>query len=100
MLTSRGFSDVRAVMAYRAFSGFLLGHLLLEVSLLGAETSPAEEPLDEGNSDVPNADQKLDLGRFPHVNRLQGHLSEDHAAAEFEQGLEDVLDRLDRAVHE
>ena len=45
---SRGFSDVRAVMAYRAFSSFLLGHLLLEGSLLGAPTSPAEQPLDEG----------------------------------------------------
>jgi TetR/AcrR family transcriptional regulator, tetracycline repressor protein len=100
MLTSRGFSDARAVMAYRAFSSFLLGHLLLEASLLGAQTSPAEEPLDEGESDVPNTDQKLDLGRFPHIQRLEGPLSEDHAAAEFEQGLEDVLDRLDRSIAE
>jgi TetR/AcrR family tetracycline transcriptional repressor len=97
MLMSRGFSDVRAVMAYRAFSSFLLGHLLLEV---GAQISPAEEPLDEGESDVPNADQKLDLARFPHVARLEGPLSEDRAAAEFEQALEDVLDRLDRSIAE
>ena len=100
MLMSRGFSDAHAVMAYRAFSGFLLGHLLLEASLLGAQTSPAEEPLDEGNSDVPNADQKLDLARFPHVQRLEGPLSEDRATAEFEQALEDVLDRLDRSIAE
>ncbi|HKO95135.1 MAG TPA: TetR/AcrR family transcriptional regulator C-terminal domain-containing protein [Polyangiaceae bacterium] len=100
MLMSRGFSDVRAVMAYRAFSSFLLGHLLLEASLLGAQTSPAAEPLDEGGSDVPNADQKLDLGRFPHVQRLEGPLSEDRAEAEFEQALEDVLDRLDRSIAE
>ena len=100
MLISRGFSDVHAVLAYRAFSSFLLGHLLLEASLLGAQTSPAEEPLDEGDSDVPNADQKIDLDRFPHVHRLEGPLSQDHAAAEFEQGLEDVLDRLDRFVAE
>ena len=100
MLISRGFSDVRAVMAYRAFSSFLLGHLLLEASLLGAPTSPAEEPLDEGESDVPNADQKLDLAGFPHVQRLEGPLSEDHATAEFEQALEDVLDRLDRSIAE
>ena len=72
MLMSRGFSDVRAVMAYRVFSSFLLGHLLLEASLLGAQTSPAEEPLDEGASDVPNADQKIDLDRFPHIQRLEG----------------------------
>jgi AcrR family transcriptional regulator len=100
MLMSRGFSDVRAVMAYRAFSSFLLGHLLLEASLLGAQTSPPEEPLDEGESDVPNTDQKLDLDRYPHIQRLEGPLSEDNAAAEFEQGLEDVLDRLDRSIAE
>jgi TetR/AcrR family tetracycline transcriptional repressor len=100
MLMSRGFSAARAVMAYRAFSSFLLGHLLLEASLLGAQTSPAEEPLDEGESDVPNADQELDLAAFPHVQRLEGPLSEDHAEAEFEQALEDVLDRLDRSIAE
>jgi AcrR family transcriptional regulator len=100
MLISRGFSDARAVMAYRAFSSFLLGHLLLEVTVLGAQTSPAEEPLDEGESDVPNADQVLDLDEFPHVQRLEAQLSEDHAAAEFEQALEDLLDWLDRLITE
>jgi AcrR family transcriptional regulator len=99
-LISRGFSDARAVMAYRSFSSFLLGHLLLEASLLGAQTSPAEEPLDEGNSDVPNADQQLHLDKFPHIQRLEAQLSEDHAAPEFEQALEDLLDRLDRLIAE
>ena len=97
-LIARGFSDARAVTAYRAFSSFLLGHLLLEASLLGAQTAPAEEPLDEGESDVPNADQKLDLREFPHIQRLEAQLSEDHAGAEFEQALEDLLDRLDREI--
>jgi TetR/AcrR family tetracycline transcriptional repressor len=100
MLISRGFSDTRAVTAYRAFSSFLLGHLLLEVSTLGAETGPAEEPLDEGNSDVPNADQKLDLQKFPHIQQLEEQLSEDHAGPEFERALEDLLDRLDRDITE
>jgi TetR/AcrR family tetracycline transcriptional repressor len=99
-LISRGFDDARAVEAYRAFSSFLLGHLLLEASLLGAQTGPAEEPLDEGDSDVPNADQNLDLHDFPHIRRLEDRLSEDHAAAEFEQALEDLLDRLDRFITE
>jgi AcrR family transcriptional regulator len=99
-LISRGFDDDRAVEAYRAFSSFLLGHLLLEASLLGAQTGPAEEPLDEGESDVPNADQKLDLQDFPHIHRLEAELSEDHAAAEFERALEDLLDRLDRFITE
>jgi TetR/AcrR family tetracycline transcriptional repressor len=100
MLISRGFSNSRAVMAYRAFSSFLLGHLLLEVSTLGAETGPAEEPLDEGNSDVPNSDQKLDLAKFPHIRQLEEQLSEDHATPEFERALEDLLDRLDREITE
>jgi TetR/AcrR family transcriptional regulator, tetracycline repressor protein len=99
-LISRGFSDGRAVDAYRAFSSFLLGHLLLEVSLLGAQTAPAEEPLDEGDSDVPNADQQIDLTTFPQIQRLEPQLSEDHADPEFERALEDLLDRLDREITE
>ena len=100
MLISRGFTDAHAVMAYRGFSSFLLGHLLLEASSLGAQTSPAEEPLDEGDSDVPNVDQELNLDKFPHIQRLEAQLSEDHATAEFEQALEDLLDRLDRLITE
>ena len=99
-LIARGFDDARAVEAYRAFSSFLLGHLLLEATLLGAQTGPAEEPLDEGESEVPNADQALDLANFPQIRRLAGKLSEDHATAEFERALEDLLDRLDRFLTE
>ena len=99
-LIARGFDDARAVEAYRAFSSFLLGHLLLEATLLGAQTGPAEEPLDEGESDVPNADQAVDLADFPQIRRLEGKLSEDHATAEFERALEDLLDRLDRFITE
>jgi AcrR family transcriptional regulator len=99
-LIERGFDDDRAVQAYRAFSSFLLGHLLLEASLLGAQTAPAEEPLDEGDSDVPNADQQLDLRNYPNITRLEAQLSEDHAGAEFERALEDLLDRLDRRITE
>jgi TetR/AcrR family transcriptional regulator, tetracycline repressor protein len=99
-LIERGFSDERAVEAYRAFSSFLLGHLLLEATVRGASTGPAEEPLDEGDSDVPNADQQMDLRKYPHLQRLEAQLSEDHADAEFESALEDLLDRLDRRIAE
>jgi TetR/AcrR family transcriptional regulator, tetracycline repressor protein len=99
-LVAHGFTDEAAVAAYRAFSSFLLGHLLLEASLLGAQTGPAEEPLDEGNSDFPNCDQNLDLRDYPHIRRLEAQLSEDHAAPEFERALEDLLDRLDRQIAE
>ena len=51
-----GFSDEQVVDTYRAFSGFLLGQLLLESSIRGAETSPVEVPLDEGDATIPNRD--------------------------------------------
>ncbi len=97
-LVERGFSDERAVMAYRAFSSFLLGHLLLEASVRGARTAPVEAPLDEGDSDVPNADQAMELKEYPHLQRLEPMLSEDHARAEFERALEDLLDRIERTI--
>jgi len=100
MLTSRGFSDVRAVMAYRVFSNFLLGHVLLEASHLGAQASPAQEPLDEGTSEDSHANKSLDLDRFPHITRLEAELSEDRAAPEFEHALEDLLNRLNRLMTE
>ena len=41
-LTSEGFSDDAAVAAYRGFTSFLLGHLLLEVSTMGADVGPLD----------------------------------------------------------
>lgn len=94
-LTSRGFTDAQAVRAYRAFSSFLLGHLLLEVAASGAETAPVEEPLDEGDAVIGGGDQLLDLDGYPMVERLRPQLSEDHTDSEFEQALEALLDRMD-----
>ena len=86
-LTDEGFSDDGAVGAYRAFSSFLLGHLLLEVSAHGADVGP----LDVLEEDQPAAD----ISAYPTVQRLQSALSEDHAAIEFEDALEELLRRLD-----
>jgi len=94
-LTARGFTEKQAVRAYRTFSSFLLGHLLLEVATLGAETGPVEEPLDEGGAALPGGVQELDLAAFPTVERLRPLLSEDHTDDEFEQALEALLDRID-----
>src|SRR3712207_5630368 len=44
VMVDAGFSDEDAAAVYRSFSSFLLGHLLLEVSALGVETGPVEEP--------------------------------------------------------
>ena len=95
-LTSRGFSDEQAVFVYKAFSSTLLGHLLLEVAALGAETGPVEEPLDEGGASVPQGDAEVDAEQFPLVLRMRASLSANSSEAEFEQALEGLLDRLDR----
>jgi AcrR family transcriptional regulator len=85
VMTSAGFSDAAAAAAYRAFSSFLLGHLLLEVSARGVETGPVEEP------DDPPAH---DLGPYPTLRRLEPHLARDLAAQDFEEALEALLDRV------
>lgn len=94
-LRSRGFSDRQAVAAYRSFTSFLLGHLLLESAMQGADMSPAEEPLDEGDADLPNQDAQLSLAEYPTLTRLRTALTEDHTEDEFEQALEHLLVRLD-----
>lgn len=97
-LTSRGFTDEQAVAAYRSFTSFLLGHLLLESASRGASTAPVEEPLNEGDADVPNADADVDLADYPAVARLRGKLSEDHTEDEFEKALEALLERMDLSL--
>jgi TetR/AcrR family tetracycline transcriptional repressor len=97
-LTRDGFSDAQAVNAYRAFSSFLLGQLLLQSVVRGAETGPAEEPIDEGGADIPERDGRLSLDLVPEVRRLRSLLSEDRSDEEFEVSLEELLDRLDREV--
>jgi AcrR family transcriptional regulator len=87
-LRTSGFSSEAAVAAYRAFSSFLLGHLLLEVSALGADVGPAEQA-------GPRPPQEADLAGYPLLKRLQGMLAEDRSAREFEESLENLLDRLE-----
>jgi AcrR family transcriptional regulator len=87
-LTSAGFSDRTAVDAYRAFSSFLLGHLLLEVAAMGADVGPVEET-------EPRPPKDTDLNDYPVLQRLQHLLSEDRSGQEFEEALENLLDRLE-----
>jgi AcrR family transcriptional regulator len=86
-LGDEGFSDEAAVAAYRAFTSFLLGHLLLEVSALGADVGPLDV-IDDGE-DVGGS-----LGSYPVVARLARALAEDHSATEFEESLEELLNRI------
>lgn len=86
-LTNEGFSDEAAVAAYRSFTSFLLGHLLLEVAAHGADVGPLDV-LDDG------ADEDHSLRDYPHIRALKSALAEDHSGAEFEESLESLLDRL------
>lgn len=98
MLNRHGFTDQQIVGAYRAFSSFLLGQLLLESATRGAKTSPVEVPLDEGDAQVPNRDGGVDLSGRPRTARLRPMLSEDHSEEEFEVSLETLLDRLEMVL--
>ncbi len=85
-----GFSAEAAVGAYRAYSSFLLGHLLLEVSQKGVQINA---------EDTPDAapDPGTDLSEYPLVIELEELLSRDETAAEFEEALENLLGRLETA---
>ncbi len=91
-LVSCGFNDTDAATAYRSLSSFLLGHVLLEVSALGVDTSPVAEA-------DPDTTPGQDLSDYPTLQRLQHELSQDHAAAEFEEALEVLMVRLEDVLH-
>lgn len=97
-LSDHGFTDQQVVGTYRAFSSFLLGNLLLEAAVRGAETSPVEEPLDEGDAQLPNRDGQVDLSGSPTMARMRSLLSEDRSAEEFEVALETLLDRFETTL--
>ncbi|MGO2003063.1 TetR/AcrR family transcriptional regulator [Arthrobacter rhombi] len=85
-LTTSGFSDRRAAEAYQSFSSFLLGNLLLHVSLEG-------EGVHAGA--VPQENRGADLGGYPNLHRMQSLLAESWNEQEFDMALEDVLNRIE-----
>ena len=97
-LNARGVGDDQAVHVYKTFTTFLLGHLLLEVAELGADTGPDSEPLDEGDAPVPNEGETRALLDYPVLLRMRPRLREHSSEAEFENALEALLDRLDREL--
>lgn len=86
-LLDAGFDPPAAVAAYRAFSSFLLGHLLLEVSAAGVDTGPVEET-------DPAETTKTDLSAYPRLAELKDELCQDRSTTEFEESLENLVDRL------
>jgi TetR/AcrR family transcriptional regulator, tetracycline repressor protein len=89
-LISYGFDDATAVAAYRSYTTFLLGQLLLEAAARGAQLHPEEA----GILDEADHSERV-LSDYPHLQRLQATLSQDRGAVEFEESLEALLDRLE-----
>jgi AcrR family transcriptional regulator len=104
-LIKEGFNEESAVSAYRGFTTFLLGHLLLEVSTRGADVWAAN---DDG---VGHTSERVDgqarptapnavLMNYPRVRDLSEALAEDQSQVEFEEALEDLLGRLQLMLSE
>ena len=85
-----GFSDEQAVTSYRAFSSFLLGHLLLEASQHSHQPTLAEEQLDQ------RPDDDEDLADYPTIARLREKLRQDEGRMEFDISLDEMIERLTR----
>lgn len=94
VLLAHGFSDEQAVRAYRGFSSFLLGQLLLEAAVRGADVGGAGAASGTGEPSF-SGEGEDDLDDAPQVRRLRPLLSEDHSKEEFETALEVLLDRLE-----
>jgi AcrR family transcriptional regulator len=85
-LRRQGFTDDEAVYTYRAFTSFLLGHLLLEVAALMPQPGPLAE-------NGPTSGLRLD--EYPNLQGLSKKLAENASAQEFEESLDNLLTRLD-----
>lgn len=85
-LGSYGFTAHESVVVYRAFSTFLLGHLLLEASVPGTETASVEDDVEFYETN--------DLSAYPRLMELSKELSQDAFDNEFEDALEDLINRV------
>ena len=84
-LARHGFSREASVSAYRAFSTFLLGHLLLETSNQDGGGSRSDDiAFIESN----------DLSNYPQLMQLAPELSVDAYEDEFQEALEDLINRI------
>ncbi len=84
-----GFGPLASVTVYRAFATFLLGHLLLESSV-AVESGVAAMPVSEDVAFI----ESNDLADYPLVSELAELLTEDAFGVEFEDSLEDLINRL------
>ena len=84
LLTSAGFSGPDALHVYRAFIGFLNGHLLNELQELVDNPDETDDLLRLGL-------HRLPIGEFPRLRSLAHALAAYDGAAELERGLDILL---------
>jgi AcrR family transcriptional regulator len=84
LLTRAGFSGPDALHVYRAFTGFLNGHLLNELQELVDNPDETDDLLRLGL-------HRLPIGEFPHLRGLAHVLAAYDGAAELERGLDILL---------
>ena len=92
VMADAGFSDEAAVVAYRAYTTLLLGHLLLEVSHGAGGLSGDDDEAADAVSETP---PDVALEKYPRLRQLESLLDQDDTVSEFEEALESLLDRLE-----
>jgi AcrR family transcriptional regulator len=85
-LAKFGFTDRDSVQIYRAFATFLLGHLLLESANSDVMTGSVVSDIEFFESN--------DLTSYPRLLSLAGELAQDGYDVEFEDSLEDLINRI------
>jgi AcrR family transcriptional regulator len=83
-----GFTDDKSVRIYRTFSTFLLGHLLLE-------SATVDVSVDVELDDDIEFFETNDLSQYPRLMALESKLRQDGYEEEFEDALEDLLNRIE-----
>ncbi|RKS75526.1 AcrR family transcriptional regulator [Motilibacter peucedani] len=84
LLTASGFSPVQALQVYRAYVGFLFGHLLTELQEVVADPDETDDLLRLGLHRLPPRE-------FPLLRSLASELARYDGAAELERGLDVLL---------
>jgi len=87
LLTKAGLTDVEALAAYRAFNGFLRGHILNELQALVDNEEETEELLRLGL-------HRLPIREFPLLRGLASELASHDGEAELERGLDTLFASL------
>lgn len=91
LLIDAGFSPADALHVYRAFFGFLYGHVLTELQEVVADPEESDALLRLGL-------HRLPVREFPHVRELADELATYDGVAELNQGLDILLTGLKRQL--